>query len=85
MPEEITNPLINMLVCGISKKMGNSGALNLPTPESVQCSDGPPASQWVLVGVIGSSELGTPDRVMKLETLKKKTEHGETLLTYFSS
>ena len=66
--------------------MGNSGALNLPTPESVQCGDGPPASQWVLVGVIGSSELGTPDRLMKLETLKqKKTEHGETLLTFFGS
>ena len=67
--------------------MGNSGALNLPSPESVESGDGPSASQWVLVDVIGSSELGTPDRLMKLETLKqKKTEHGETLLlTFFSS
>lgn len=86
LPEEISNPLIDMLVYGISKKMGNSGALNLPLPESVESGGGPPASQWVLVGVIGSSELGTPDRLMKVETLKqKKPEHGETVLTFFSS
>ena len=86
MPEEITNPLINMLVYGFSKKMGNSGALNLPPPESVECGDGPPSSQWVVVGVVDSSELGTPDRLMKVETLKqKKPEHGETVLTFFSS
>ena len=75
-----------MLVYGISEKMGNSSPLNLPPTESVESSDGPPASQWVLVGVIGSGELGTPDRLKKLETLKqKKTEHGETVLTFFSS
>ena len=86
LPDEISNPLIDMLVYGISKKMGNSSSLNLPPPESVEAGDGPLASQWVLVGVIGSSELGTPDRLMKLETLKqKKTDHGETVLTFFSS
>ena len=75
-----------MLVYDISKKMGNSGALNLPPPESVESGDGSPASQWVLVGIIGSSKLGTLDRLIKLETLKqKKTEHGETLLIFFGS
>ena len=36
-------------------------------------------SKWVLVGVIGSSELGTPEKLKKLE---KKDEHGETVPTY---
>ena len=40
----------------------------------------------MLVGVIGSSELGTPERLTKLENMKqKKTDHGETLVTYIST
>ena len=50
-----------MLVYGISKKMGNSGALNLPPPESVESGDGSPAREWVLVGMAESSVLGKPE------------------------
>ena len=82
----IINLLINMLVYSISEEIGKSCALTLPPPESVESDDGPPTSEWVLVGMIGSSGLGTPDRLTKLESLKqRKTEHGETVVTYFSS
>ena len=81
----IINLLINMLVHSISEEIGKSCALTLPPPESVQSDDGPPTSEWVLVGIIGSSGLGTPDRLTKLENLKqRKTEHGKTV-TFFSS
>ena len=53
-----------------------------PSPESVESDDGPPSSKWVLVGTISSSALGTPERLTKLENLK--SEHGETVVTYFS-
>ena len=72
-----------MLVYGISEEKGKSCALTLPPPESVESDDGPPASEWVLVGMVGSSGLGTPERLTKLENLK--TEHGETVVAYFSS
>ena len=36
----------------------------------------------MLVGVIGTSELGTPERVTQLEKMKqRKTDHGETAVT----
>ena len=79
----VINLLINMLVYSISEEKGKSCALNLPPPESVESGDGPPTSKWVLVGTIGSSGLGTPERLTKLENLK--SEHGESIVAYFSS
>ena len=36
------------------------------------------------MGVIGTSELGTPERVKQLEKMKqRKTDHGETVVTCF--
>ena len=59
---------------------------NLPSPESAESGVGSPISEWMLVGVIGSHELGTPERVMQLEKMKqRKTDHGETVVTYFRS
>ena len=55
-----------------------------PSSESVQSSSshGSPTSEWALVGVIHSSELGTPERLTKLEEMRlRKTEHGETIVT----
>ena len=50
-----------------------------PPPESVE------SGQCVLVGIIGSSGLGTPERVTKLESLKqRKADDGETVVAYFS-
>ena len=73
-----------MLVYGISDEMGNSCALTFPPPESVQSGVGSPTSEWVLVGTIGSHELGTPERVAQLEKMKqRKTDHGETVVTCF--
>ena len=38
------------------------------------------------MGVIGTSELGTPERVAQLEKMKqRKTDHGETVVTCFRS
>ena len=79
----VINLLINMLVCSISEEIDKSCALTLPPSESVESDDGPPTSKWVLVGMIGSSGLGTPERLTKLENLK--SEHGETIVAYFSS
>ena len=75
-----------MLVYGISGEMSNRCVLNLSPPESVESGIGSPASEWVLVGTIGTSELGTPERVAQLEKMKqRKTDHGETVVTYSSS
>ena len=74
--------LLNMLVYGISEEIDKSCALTLPPPESVESDDSPPTREWVLVGIIGSSGLGTPERLTKLENLK--SEHGETIVAYFS-
>ena len=82
----VINLLINMLVYSISEEKDKSCVLTLPPPESVECDDGPHTSEWVVVGMIGSSGLGTPERLTKLENLKqRKTEHGETVVTYFGS
>ena len=79
----VINLLINMFIYSISEEKGKSCALTLPPPESVESDDGPHTSEWVLVGMIGSSGLGTPERLTKLENLK--SEHGETFVAYFSS
>ena len=53
-----------------------------PPPESVQSGVGSATSEWVLVGTIGTSGLGTPERVAQLEKMKqRKTDHGETVVT----
>ena len=56
----------------------------LPTfspPEWVKSGVGSPTNEWMLVGVIGSHELGTPERVKQLEKMKQsKTDHGEAYL-----
>ena len=55
-----------------------------PPTESVQSGVGSATSEWVLVGTIGTSELGTPERVAQLEKMKqRKTDHGETVVTCF--
>jgi len=47
----------------------------------VESGVGSPTNEWVLVGVIGSHELGTPERVKQLEKMKqRKTDHGEAYL-----
>ena len=80
----VINLLLNMLVYSISEEVDKSCALTLPPPESVGSDDdGPPTSKWVLVDTIGSSGLGTPERLTKLENLN--SEHGETIVAYFSS
>ena len=66
--------------------MGNSCAHPFPPPstESLQSSSSgaPPTSEWVLMGVISTRELGTPERLKKLEEIRqRKTEHGETIVT----
>ena len=64
----------------MSEKIYNSCAQNLTPPESVE------SGQWMLMDIIGSSGLGTPERLTKLESLKqRKADHGETVVTYFSS
>ena len=78
--DKISNQSANY---SISEENGKSCALTLPPPESVESDDGPHTSKWVLVGMIGSSGLGTPERLTKLENLK--SEHGETVVAYFSS
>ena len=70
--------LVNILLYSISEETGKSCALNLLPPESVESDDGPLTSKWVLVGTIGSSGLGTPERLTKLEKLK--SEHSETVV-----
>ena len=64
----------------VSEEIGNwYPNLTLLPSESVESGVDPPSSEWLLVGIIGSSELGTPDRLMKLEEMKqRKTHHGET-------
>ena len=64
----------------VSEEIGNwYPNLTLPPSESVESGVGPPSSKWLLDGIIGSSELGTPDRLMKLEEMKqRKTHDGET-------
>ena len=55
-----------------------------PITESMKSlpSDGTRTSEWVLVSVTGSSGLGTPERLKKLENVKqRRTEHGETVIT----
>jgi len=38
------------------------------------------SKEWALVGAGESSQLGTPERVKKLEQLKqRKTEHGASI------
>ena len=60
--------------------------LTLPSPESVESGVGSPTNEWILVGVIGRHKLGTPGRVKQLEKMKqRKTDHGETVVTYSSS
>ena len=57
-----------------------------PPPESVQSGVSSATSEWVLVGTIGTSELGTHERVAQLEKMKqRKTDHGETVVTCFRS
>jgi len=47
----------------------------------VESGVGSSTNEWMLVGVIGSHELGTPKRVMQLEKMKQReTDHGETYL-----
>ena len=79
----VSNLLINMLVYSFSEETDKSCALTLPPPESVESDDCPHTSEWVLVEKIGSSGLGTPERLTKLENMK--SEHGETIVAYFSS
>ena len=82
----VINLLINKLVYSISEEKGKSCDLTLPPPESIESDDGPHSSKWVLVGMVGSSGLGTPERLTKLENLKqRRTEQGKTVVTYFSS
>ena len=48
-------------------------------PESIELppsGDGPPASEWVLVGVADSSQLGSTKRLAELEKIKRNAEHG---------
>ena len=55
-----------------------------PFTESMKSSpyDGSRTSEWVLVSVTGSTGLGTPERLKKLENVKqRRTEHGETFVT----
>ena len=48
-------------------------------PESVQS---PSSREWVLVGVVDSSQLGTPKRTKDLEKLKQmEVDHGVTIVT----
>ena len=57
-----------------------------PPPESVQSGVGSATSEWILVGTITTSELGTPDRVAQLEKMRqRKTDHGEAVVAYFRS
>ena len=57
-----------------------------PPTESVESGVGSASSEWVLVGTIGTSKLGTPERVAQLEKMKqRKADHGETVVTYSSS
>ena len=59
---------------------------NPPSPELVKSGVGSPTNEWMLVGVIGSHELGTPERVAQLEKMKqRKTDHGETVVNCFRS
>ena len=47
-----------------------------PTPESVESGDGIPTREWVLVSMVDSSQLGSPER-LKLKNMKQKyIEHG---------
>ena len=65
--------------------MGNSCAYPFPPPstESVQSSSsGTPTSKWVLMSVISTKGLGTPERLKKLEEIQqRKTERGEAIVT----
>ena len=64
----------------MSVKICNSCAQNLTSPESVE------SGQCAVVGIIGSSGLGTPERITKLQSLKqRKADDGETVVAYFSS
>ena len=51
-----------------------------PTPESVELplsGNGLPAREWILVGVVNSTQLGSPERLAELEKMKfRKAEHG---------
>ena len=64
-----------------SKEVGThvlSLSLSHP-PESVQS---PSSREWVLVGVVDSSQLGTPKRTKDLEKLKQmEVDHGVTIVT----
>ena len=66
--------------------MGNSCAHLFPPPftELMQSSSSgdTPTNEWVLMGVVSSQGLGTPERFKKLREMRqKKTEHGETIVT----
>ena len=59
---------------------------NPPSPELVKSGVGSPTNEWMLVGVTGRHELATPERVKQLKKMKqRKTDHGETVVTYFRS
>jgi len=59
----------------------NSYALTFPPLESVESGVGSPTNEWILVGVLGSHELATPERLKQLEKMKQsKTDHGEANL-----
>ena len=57
-------------------------------PESIELppsGDGPPASEWVLVGVADSSQLGSVERLAELEKMKRTAEHGNNLSLFILS
>jgi len=57
----------------------------LSLPELVQSEDTLSSTQWVLVGVADSSQLGRPERIKDLEKLKQmKLDHGMTTVAIHS-
>ena len=68
--------------------MGDLCANSVPPPstESLQSSSsaagGPHTIEWVLMSVISTRGLGTPERLKKLEEIRqRKTEHGKAIVT----
>ena len=73
--------LVAFLEPEYSLQLSIANPAHLPPPELVKSGVGSLTSEWMLVGVIGSHELGTPERVAQLEKMKqRKTDHGETYL-----
>ena len=72
----------------MSLKVGKS-FLFPPTPESVELplsGNGLPAREWILVGMVNSSQLGSPERLAELEKMKRrKAEHGMIIIVKTNS